>query len=279
LLISRRLADADDDVRSAAAGCLVPVTRSIVEHLLGDLPKLLAVLWGCFESMRDDLGSSISAVMDLLGALVSFPQVMDIFADEARSYVILLGYLKRILTLYRQSLNQLAPLLFPFFRHTISNVRLAVVRTVRQFILVQNLPVDWVEISFLRILFQNILLEEKDDVRSLCLETWRLALKRITPNVPSIHTLIPVMVFRDWIETCTTPIGEPIDITRLFALEHQESSADLYNVDKNMISQDLSLVSLETVWRARIASAQSLAILANMLAIEVSSACNPPDRH
>lgn len=67
-----RLADADDDVRSAAAGCLLPIVRLIVEYLYSDLPKLLAVLWGCFESMKDDLGSSVSTVMELLGKTYIF---------------------------------------------------------------------------------------------------------------------------------------------------------------------------------------------------------------
>lgn len=243
------LADADDDVRSAAAGCLIPVCGSIVRYLLDDLPKLLAILWSCFESMKDDLSSSVSAVMDLLGALVAFPDVMAMFSDSTRS----------------RPLDQLAPLLFPFFRHTISNVRLAVVRTLYDFLSVPSLPYNWANNSFFRLLFQNVLLEERDDIRALSVRTWRLALGKVIPNVSNMDDLIPVLIFRDWIETCTTPLGDPIDTSRLFILPHFDDMTEVHNVDKNMISQDLSLIDLGTVWKARIASAQCLAILANAL--------------
>lgn len=170
----------------------------------------------------------------------------------------------------RNSLNQLAPLLFPFFRHTISNVRLAVVRTLHDFIIVKSLPGDWIDTSFLQLAFQNVLLEEKEDIRRLSLETWRLSLQRIMPNITNVQDLIPVVTFRDWIEVCTTPIGDSIDISRLFLINAFSDTVDAHNVDKNMVTQDLSLVSEDTVWQARIACAQCLAILANLLPMEVN---------
>lgn len=146
----------------------------------------------------------------------------------------------------------------------------------RQFISVQTLPVNWVNTSFLRLLFQNALLEERDDVRALTLQTWGVALRRIMPNLQYVQQLVPVVLFRDWIETCTTPIGEPIDSARLFNLNQPDSSAELHNVDKNMLSQDLALVPIETIWKARIAAAHSLAVLANSLPLEVSKTYHRP---
>ncbi|KAG8867854.1 TATA-binding protein-associated factor mot1 [Serendipita sp. 405] len=242
------LADADDDVRSAAAACLIPISGSIVRHLYQELSQLLVILWSCFESMKDDLGSSVSTVMDLLGSLVSFSEVMELFTDPSKS----------------QSLDQLAPLLFPLFRHTISNVRLAVVRTLHAFLSVPELPIGWVDGSFLRLLFQNILLEEREDVRSLSLRTWRLALQKTISDSSAIDNLIPLTIFRDWIETCTTPIGDPIDVSRLFVLNSMDDSEG-HNVDKSMLAQDLSLITAENVWKARLAAAQSLASLSHSL--------------
>jgi TATA-binding protein-associated factor len=178
---------------------------------------------------------------------------MDIFGDINRSH----------------SLTQLAPLLFPFFRHTISGVRLTVVRTLHDFITVQSLPSDWIDTTFLRLLFQNVLLEERDDVRGLSVQTWRLSLQRVMPNITDVNSLIPVVVFRDWIECCTTPIGNELDTKRLFVLNAFNDSGEAHNVDKNMIYQDLSLLSEHVVWQARIATAQCLAILANILPLEV----------
>ena len=82
-----RLSDADDDVRSVAAQCLIPIAHILVERLEADLPRVLDVLWGPLESITDDLGSSVGAVMELLGKLVAFPKVTDLLADESKSYV------------------------------------------------------------------------------------------------------------------------------------------------------------------------------------------------
>ena len=61
------LGDRDDDVRSVAASCLLPVAAYLVERLPEELSRVLAVLWSCLSDMKDDLSSSVGAVMDLLG--------------------------------------------------------------------------------------------------------------------------------------------------------------------------------------------------------------------
>lgn len=62
-----RLGDRDDDVRSVAASCLLPVAGHLVAQLPEELSRVLAVLWNCLRDMRDDLSSSVGAVMELLG--------------------------------------------------------------------------------------------------------------------------------------------------------------------------------------------------------------------
>jgi TATA-binding protein-associated factor len=62
-----RLGDRDDDVRSVAASCLIPVATHLVRQLPTCLSLVLAVLWDCLGDMKDDLSSSVGAVMDLLG--------------------------------------------------------------------------------------------------------------------------------------------------------------------------------------------------------------------
>ena len=77
----RRLGDRDDDVRSVAATCLLPVASQLVEHLPEELSRVLAVLWSCISDMKDDLSSSVGAVMDLLGKLHIFHHPV-MFADN-----------------------------------------------------------------------------------------------------------------------------------------------------------------------------------------------------
>jgi TATA-binding protein-associated factor len=54
-------------VRSVAASCLLPVAGHLVTQLPEELSRVLAVLWSCLRDMRDDLSSSVGAVMELLG--------------------------------------------------------------------------------------------------------------------------------------------------------------------------------------------------------------------
>ena len=62
-----RLGDSDDDVRSVAASTLIPVAGDIVRLLPSELPLILAVLWDGLANMKDDLSSSVGAIMELLG--------------------------------------------------------------------------------------------------------------------------------------------------------------------------------------------------------------------
>lgn len=68
LFLVFRLGDRDDDVRSVAASCLIPVATHLVRQLPTCLSLVLSVLWACLGDMKDDLGSSVGAVMDLLGS-------------------------------------------------------------------------------------------------------------------------------------------------------------------------------------------------------------------
>lgn len=80
-----RLGDSDDDVRSVAASCLLPITAQFVQQLPKELPRVLAVLWSCLGDMKDDLRSSVGAVMDLLGKLVGYNAVIDVLANSQTS--------------------------------------------------------------------------------------------------------------------------------------------------------------------------------------------------
>ena len=74
-----RLGDRDDDVRSVAASCLIPVATHLVRQLPTCLSLVLTVLWACLGDMKDDLSSSVGAVMDLLGVyflIIGNPQIL-----------------------------------------------------------------------------------------------------------------------------------------------------------------------------------------------------------
>ena len=84
-LATCRLGDRDDDVRAVAASCLLPVASHLVEQIPDSLHRVLRVLWNCLSDMKDDLSSSVGAVMDLLGKLVTYDRVICILATESLS--------------------------------------------------------------------------------------------------------------------------------------------------------------------------------------------------
>ncbi|KAG2752077.1 hypothetical protein P692DRAFT_20799116 [Suillus brevipes Sb2] len=244
------LGDSDDDVRAVAASCLLPVAGHLVDKLPESLDRVLLVLWNCLRDMKDDLSSSVGAVMDLLGKLVTYSKVIDILAQASVSL----------------PLTELAPTLFPFFRHTIPDVRLAVVKTLLSFMTVSSLPREWIVTPFLRLLFQNLVVEERADIRAVTLTAWRTALE-VVADVPGwMKKLVKQQTVLDWYSTMMTPLGAPIDCSTFYYPAFTEDDSDTgplerHNVDKNMLAQDLSLVSAEVIMQARITAATSMAYL------------------
>ncbi|KAI0247046.1 SNF2 chromatin remodeling protein [Lactifluus subvellereus] len=243
------LGDRDDDVRSVAASCLIPVATHLVRQLPTCLSLVLAVLWDCLGDMKDDLSSSVGAVMDLLGKLVSYEEVIEILGNNSVSL----------------PLSDLAPKLFPFFRHTIPTVRLAVVETLHSFMNVASLPKDWVATPLLRLFFQNLIVEERTDIRDATIAAWNTAIDLLHSRPGWMETVITSPQLLEWFETMMTPMGFPIDASGFYDPLSSENGAQVaaerHNVDKNMLAQDLTLVSPDTVWKARIAAATAMAYL------------------
>ncbi|KAK7035735.1 TBP associated factor [Favolaschia claudopus] len=244
------LGDQDDDVRSVAASCLLPVAEHLVQQLPEALDRVLIVLWHCLKDMKDDLSSSVGAVMDLLGKLVSYDRVIALLADESVGL----------------PLTTLAPTLFPFFRHTIPNVRLAVVKTLDSFMAVPTLPRDWIAAPFMRLLFQNIVAEEREDIRDASLSAWRTTLMVLAGTSGWLDTLVTQQLILEWYAIMMTPLGVAIDASTFYNPSIEASSnggtvPERHNVDKNMLAQDPALITTEVTLKARITCAKALAQL------------------
>jgi len=165
----------------------------------------------------------------------------------------------------RLPLTDLAPKLFPFFRHTIPTVRLAVVETLHSFMNVASLPKDWVANPLLRLLFQNLIVEERTDVRDATIAAWNTAIELLRSQPGWMESVIASPQLLEWFETMMTPMGSPIDASGFYDPIASENAtqvaAERHNVDKNMLTQDLTLVQLDTVWKARIAAGTAMAYL------------------
>lgn len=76
--------------------------------------------------------------------------------------------------------------------------------------------------------------------------------------------MITQQLILDWFAVVMTPIGIPIDASAFYNPSITVEGAlpvERHNVDKNMLAQDLSLITVEVTFKARIATAQALACL------------------
>lgn len=237
------LADSDDDVRSVSATCLLPILPLLAESLgTDDIAGLLDTLWNCFSVDGDDLGSSTSAVMDLLCRILGFPKVVKMYSkDHGQS----------------RSLSALVPRLYPYFRHTIGPVRLAVVRTIQAFLSDTDLPNDWINADILHLLYKNLIVEDRIDCRTESLTAWDSALRVIStrPDFLSEDVLPNVA---SWLNIALVPIDMPLQ-DHLFHEVTLRGSTAGHNVDKSTLGADLALVSPETILRNRIDAIIALA--------------------
>lgn len=223
------LREADDDVRTVAASALLPATGDLVK--LPELGDILSTLWDCLGEGTDELGSSTAAVMDLLGALLGHSQVISLMASSADQ-------------------RSLISRIYAFMRHPIASVRLAVAKALLVLMTVPDLPHDWIKTDVLSLLFQNLVLEDRQDVRAVSSE----ALEAGFGGTALDATVAPKI--DDWYSIAMTPVGVPLD-EALFIGRRVRG----HDVDKAMFAGDMSLISTELVLETRISAAKALASL------------------
>ncbi|KAK4687502.1 TATA-binding protein-associated factor, partial [Tremellales sp. Uapishka_1] len=234
------LTDQDDDVRTVAALALLPIASQLAGLPSAELEAVVDALWGCLGEDGDELGSSTGAVMDLLGGLIGYPQVIAIMARSDRQS----GPHSRSMLIAR---------IFSFIRHTIPSVRLSVIKSVLTFITVPALPkADWLDSRVLSLLFQNLILEERTDVREVSASAFETALREVGGKVDELDLV-------NWYTLSMTPVGSPLDVD-LFVKGSLRNGGG-HNVDKNIVAGDMSLITVETVLSTRIAAAKALSLL------------------
>ncbi|KAI8096669.1 uncharacterized protein BX664DRAFT_324574 [Halteromyces radiatus] len=274
------LRDHDDDVRAVSASTLLPITEDFVRMSSKErIRDVITTLWDCLVDLKDDLTASTGAVMDLIAKLFEQPGVMDIVQS---------GY----------SLSDLVPRLHPFFRHTISSVRVAVLNTLLTF-LECGTAAEWVDERAYRLVFQNLMVEERVDIIKKSLQVWKSL--TIGGKVDQAIVLQGTQNWLgSWFELAMTPIGQPLDVATHFykppgvfgfdnfldsnrksklstpstnksnkgtsggdirpidSMTKNEEDELGHNLDAGMIAQDFSMITMEQVIRGRIACTSAL---------------------
>ncbi|KAI9316037.1 hypothetical protein BX666DRAFT_283572 [Dichotomocladium elegans] len=278
------LRDPDDDVRAVSAATLLPITAEFVRMSGEDRVRdVITTLWDCLIDLKDDLTASTGAVMDLIAKMFEQTGVMEIVRA-------------------RCSLSELVPRLYPFFRHTITGVRLAVLNTLLTF-LECGTAADWLDERVYRLVFQNLVVEEKPQVLEKTLAVWR----DLTIGGRVDHQLVLTGTqnwLGSWFEVAMTPIGQPLDVATHFykppgafglggqvtidtatkkssgkkmaaTSKAKSVTSDIrrsddqggepgHNLDAGMIAQDFSLITTEQVMRCRVACAAALGMAMSM---------------
>ncbi|KAI0127704.1 SNF2 family DNA-dependent ATPase domain-containing protein [Xylariales sp. AK1849] len=157
--VMKGLGDLDDDVRSVSAATLIPIAQEFVTLRPAALDQLINIVWESLSSLGDDLSASTGKIMDLLATLCSFPEVLEAMKasaeqDEERSF------------------RLLVPRLYPFLRHTITSVRLAVLKALMTFVNLGEESLGWLDGRTLRLIFQNLLVERDTQTLNTSMELW-----------------------------------------------------------------------------------------------------------
>jgi TATA-binding protein-associated factor len=146
---------------------------------------------------------------------------------------------------------------------------------------VPTLSKEWVTEKFLRLLFQNLIVEERSDVRDATLATWNTALETIGSNYGHLENLVTQQVLLEWYAVLMTPLGVPIDASMFYrasSAADADPTAERHPIDKNMLAQDMGLVSIEIIWKARLVSAVALAKITALWPIQVRHLALPVTR-
>ncbi|TYJ54026.1 hypothetical protein B9479_005360 [Cryptococcus floricola] len=237
------LGDSDDDVRTVAASALIPITSILASQLpTTDLSHLLQTLWDCLAEGGDELGSSTGAVMDLLGSLIAYPEVIALLTADDKNLI------ARV---------------YNFLRHPIGAVRLAVANILLAFARLPDIPRRWESDGFFPFIFQNLVLEERLDIRQVSFLAFSTALT-LAASSTGLDSVLGADV-EDWYSIVMTPVGVPLD-ENLFRRPVQgagtgQGTGQTHNVDKAMMKGDMSLVGVDTVLETRIEGAKALALL------------------
>ncbi|KAK5071960.1 TATA-binding protein-associated factor mot1 [Lithohypha guttulata] len=265
----------DDDVKSASAATLVPISQELTKMRPNVLGGLMTVIWNSMLGMRDDLSASTGAVMDLLANLCSVPEVLEAMKVNATRDP-------------GQSFDVLVPRLYHFLRHTITSVRLSVLKALIKFLEVaEQGAMGWINGTLLRLLFQNILVERNEGVLKQSFAAFHGVVEFVKKRGYEHYAIMVSAHIQPMIHANLQPIGQsrnpiPLDPT-LFVdssgnsfhakikrrrtsdvsskkrkREEPQEQTMSHNTDGHIMSGDVDIVGLEAMMRTRIYASKAL---------------------
>ena len=155
--------------------------------------------------------------------------------------------------------------IYPFIRHPISSVRLSVANALHVFATDPRLGrEDWMHDDFLCFLYQNLILEERADIRDLSLAALTAALVELEEN-GCFETAEDLL--GDWYAMIMSPMRLAMDPTLFRKIPGGNGGHD---IDKKVMAGDLALSMIESTLDRRISAAKALAVFRRLDSEEVS---------
>lgn len=124
---------------------------------------------------------------------------------------------------------------------------------------------SWQTSTYYSLLFQNLVLEERPDIRAVSYDAFTSSLSSFDTDADT-ETIGDSL--DDWYQMVMTPPGAKIEPSLLTRPPKAGSSS--HNVDKAMMEGDLSLLGVETVMETRLLGARALADLRRLGSFQVS---------
>ncbi|KAK5940364.1 TATA-binding protein-associated factor mot1 [Knufia obscura] len=290
--VVRGLGHHDDDVKSVSAATLVPIAQELTQTRIHALGGLISVVWDSLMDMQDDLSASTGAIMDLLANLCSYPEVLQAMRDNAAKDP-------------DQSFTVLVPRLYSFLRHTITSVRLSVLKALTRFLDVASQgETGWIDGRLVRLLFQNILLERNEGVLKQSFVAFHGLIEFLKTHNATNHAITITRAIEYMIRASCQPIGqlrsplpmdaalfikpsgepmaatasvrgrqnsEPPNKKRKREESQEQPSTTTHNTDGHIMSGDVDLVGMDTMVRTRIYGARALG---ELLALQDAATVN-----
>lgn len=290
--VMKGLGDLDDDVRSVSAATLIPMAKEFVAMRPGVLDELINIVWESLSSLGDDLSASTGKIMDLLATLCGFPEVLEAMKKSA-------------LEDEERSFKQLVPRLYPFLRHTITSVRLAVLKALMTFVHLGEESLGWLDGKTLRLIFQNLLVERDSATLNMSMDLWlalvnclaknpELLAQEFFPHIDALMklTLHPVGVSRNPIPMIGSlfqkPSGGTYSTTGFVSqtprkgsetdgersakrrrkstkVDEAPTTAHSHDLDGHMMQGDVDLVGMDTLVRSRIFAGRAMGFIMSLV--------------
>ncbi|KAH6661114.1 hypothetical protein BKA67DRAFT_654254 [Truncatella angustata] len=292
--VMKGLGDADDDVRSVSAATLIPMASEFVAMRPAVLDELISIVWESLSSLGDDLSASTGKIMDLLATLCGFPEVLETMKKSAQQDE-------------ERSFKELVPRLYPFLRHTITSVRLAVLKALMTFVHLGEESLGWLDGRTLRLIFQNLLVERDIAALHMSMDLWLALVKCLSqdperlsqeflPHIDALMqlTLHPVGISRNPIPMNGALFQKPSGGTySVLGFMHQSSrkgsepdgeraakrrkkstkvdepptTSHSHDLDGHMMQGDVDLVGMDTLVRSRIFAGRAMGYIMSLVPV------------